>query len=508
MIISSILLFSFSLIISNIIINIFGERYALASIDERKQHVVPISQIGGLIFSVLFLLISYNYSLIPNWFLIGGSISIILGALDDNFDIKWYYKLLVQLFLVGYLAHSFWGQFTQISLYKYLFSINQIELLIIFSIWFIGIYNAVNLIDGLDGLASGFMIIYTIAIFMIGDTDLSNLSHILIILLIVFLLLNQRPAKVFMGDTGSLFLGFFVAVLPLLNSELSFTRSYVLNMTPFLILSSFLIADTTRVFFTRIFSGNSPMTADTIHFHHLVLKNSGSYLLTLFLIFFVVTISAIFSILTSSFNYGSVGILAHFSLMFLFILTPPAPTYVKIIWKTIKPVYHWQKLNNNFKQSGGRTLLVIIMLFILLGSMFFSIKMSNIWNLKFLLSCFLIALFIYLNRSNKIVIPTLQIFSALVIMELGVVINFGFLSQLLTILLLICWIVFTLQRVTGTIIFDYSALDILIIFISTGGILLYFLGIPLNFWIFMTILAIWFNTGFVLRRTIYLNSSY
>ena len=76
------------------------------------------------------------------------------------------------------------------------------------------------------------------------------------------------------------------------NNKSSFLNSPVehIDITSFVILFSFIIADTLRVFFTRIISGKSPMTADTIHFHHLVLKGSGSYLVTLSMIFLVTLI--------------------------------------------------------------------------------------------------------------------------------------------------------------------------------------------------------------------------
>ena len=144
--------------------------------------------------------------------------------------------------------------------------------------------------DGLDGLASGFMLMLCLSAAFLGSGSFSQVNLLLAVLLLVFLVYNQRPAKVFMGDAGSLFLGFYVAVLPLLYQDLGVPTSSTLNITPFLILVFFLVADTTRVFFTRLLSGKSPMAADTIHLHHLVIQRSGSYLVTLSMIFFVIMI--------------------------------------------------------------------------------------------------------------------------------------------------------------------------------------------------------------------------
>ena len=109
---------------------------------------------------------------------------------------------------------------------------------------------------------------------------------------------------VFMGDSGSLFLGYFIAVLPLIHFDTNDSTSNNIDITYFLIISTYLIADTTRVFFTRIFLGKSPMDADTIHLHHLVIQKSGSYITTLFMIFFTSSISFIFAITYSNISFS------------------------------------------------------------------------------------------------------------------------------------------------------------------------------------------------------------
>ena len=122
----NLLLFCFSITIFNIIIKKFSKYYKYDIPNERKHHKTNTSLIGGLIFSIIILIIGLYNSYLPIWFVIGGVISIILGVLDDNYNIRWFHKLTVQVGLSIYLAYVFWGQFNQISFYNYVFSINQI----------------------------------------------------------------------------------------------------------------------------------------------------------------------------------------------------------------------------------------------------------------------------------------------------------------------------------------------------------------------------------------------
>ena len=497
------LLFSITILIMAFALKYLSPVYALDKPDHRKHHLKPTSQIGGLVIGIIFLTVCYVLGLLPVWFMVGGIVSIILGAIDDNFSVSWYFKLMVQLLLMAFLSYIFWERFQFISFYGYTFPMSQLILLIIFSIWFVGIYNAVNLIDGLDGLAAGFVLIISISGIFYGSDVLSQMNLILAVILIAYILFNQRPGKVFMGDAGSLFLGFYVAVLPLLYMDMFQTNINVLPMTPFIILATFLIADTSRVFFTRILTGKNPMTADTIHFHHLVLKNSGSYLITLFIIFFVTTISCIFAVKSLSDEFGQLGIIIHLSLLFLFILTPPVPTYVKSISKAVKSFHYWQKNVLKKKPFWARTVFIGTMLFLQVLFMINSWELIKKANWQLALAIILVSIFIYLNRKDKIVISTLQIFISLIIIELGWNEHFSLIIQILTILLLIALAVFSIQRKNGTEFFHYSALDLLIVFISFGVISLTTIGMPLNLWLILMVLSTWYSIGFIFRRTIF-----
>jgi len=240
MISSPIILLSGSLLFTIIISKLLGQKYAIDHPDIRKQHMGAVSQIGGLVFGPLLLFIAWWSGLAPQWYLIGGGVSILLGTVDDNRHVPWQIKFTVQLALAAYLSIIFWGHFEAITFYNLSFSVSQIGLLVIFLFWFIGIYNAVNLLDGLDGLAGSFMLLLCLGLCLSGSDSFATLNLMLSVILLGFLVFNQRPAKLFMGDAGSVFLGFHTAVLPLLFFTQTPTTAS-LNMTPFVLLASYLV---------------------------------------------------------------------------------------------------------------------------------------------------------------------------------------------------------------------------------------------------------------------------
>ena len=153
--ISSIFIFSIALFVTWGMYLVLGKKYALDQPDSRKQHHHPVPQIGGLVFGPLFLLLVFWLELAPVWYLITGLVTIILGLADDRYHVPWKFKLLVQLILVAYLSFLFWGRFDTIVFYNVSIPISPLILLAVFIIWFVGIYNAVNLLDDLDGDSVG-----------------------------------------------------------------------------------------------------------------------------------------------------------------------------------------------------------------------------------------------------------------------------------------------------------------------------------------------------------------
>jgi UDP-GlcNAc:undecaprenyl-phosphate GlcNAc-1-phosphate transferase len=148
----------------------------------------------------------------------------------------------------------------------------------------VGITNAFNLIDGIDGLAGGlgFMSLVTLGLFltMSGDNNTALIAFALAGAILAFLYFNFNPARIFMGDTGSLILGFVIAVLAVRLLQVNIASGHpVLPHAPVFLLGIVLIPvfDTLRVFAIRIWNGKSPFSADKTHIHHLLTNNGFSH---------------------------------------------------------------------------------------------------------------------------------------------------------------------------------------------------------------------------------------
>ena len=500
--ISLIFIFSISLFTFWCVYIFFGKQFALDYPNSRKHHQRAMPQIGGLIFGPLFLFFIGWFELAPYWYIIGGIISILIGAFDDICYVPWQFKLLVQLLLVAFLTYTFWDRFNQISFYNYTFTLNPLMLVTIFVIWFVGIYNAVNLLDGLDGLAGGFIFVLLLGIAASGSGNFFQINGMFALIILSFLVFNQRPAKLFMGDAGSLFLGFHIAVLPLLFSDANITRSTVI-MTPFVLLSSYLIADTSRVFFTRLANKKSPMTPDTIHFHHLILQQSGSYLAATGSIHFTTLLSVIVAIFSFELSLSSNVMLAHLTLLMLFILIPPVKIYMPFLTQIIKPLYIWQKSDHSRKPLLIRTLFILLMFLGLIFSFFVYYDLSAIYDRYHLLGLGLLLFFCLFNIRDKMTMYVIQLTLIILFVEIASIIEFGILTKLFTALLSVSYFIFTLERRNGCKISNFSTLDLLMIQISFGGIIISILGFPISSWFFITMFAIWFSSRFIFYRTFY-----
>ena len=313
-------------------------------------------------------------------------------------------------------------------------------------------YNAVNLIDGLDGLAAGLVLFISIFCVFFTEGLFQKVNISIFVCYLVFMIFNQRPAKTFMGDAGSLFSGFYVASLPLLFFDMhTHYESNSIDMTVFVIITSFLIADTTRVFFTRILSGKSPMSADTIHFHHMIIKNSGSYLVTLGTIFFISAILTYCAILTIKHN-GNIqpALIFHLSAIFIFILTKPAQTYNKFFSGIIGYIYKWDNvIGQSSVGEKSRNALIFLLIIAFDFSIVYNLSNYKIFGSHFIIALVSLIVFIFLNRNDKKIIYALQVFVSIFIIENFWLYNFNFTDKVLMLFLLISFIIFGFQKLPG-----------------------------------------------------------
>lgn len=253
--------------------------------DERRIHKKPIARLGGLaiilgtlitiiINMLLARYINWDFSVSDNMIgvVIGCFIIICIGILDDIKPQKAKVKLLFQIIaalcvviLSDIRVQAISNPFSSegVMVLNYYFSC------FVTVCWLIGITNAINLIDGLDGLAAGVSALSYIAMFFVSmilkDFGTQMITIILAGAVLGFLPYNFNPAKIFMGDTGSTFLGFTLGVISVSGKLKAYTAISI--VIPLLILGVPLF-DTTFAILRRLCSGKSIMEADRGHIHH------------------------------------------------------------------------------------------------------------------------------------------------------------------------------------------------------------------------------------------------
>ena len=243
--------------------------------DNRRMHDHPVPRMGGLaIFFgfILSVLIFLPLTTELQGMLLGSVIIVMLGILDDIFALPALPKLFVQIgaALIAVLE----GNRIDLLSNPNIFSSEpywELGLLAvpITVLWIVGITNAVNLIDGLDGLACGVSTISSMTMLVIAlivaEPDVAILMGALAGACIGFLPYNLNPAKIFMGDTGATFLGFTLAVVSI--QGLFKFYAVISFAVPFLMLG-LPIFDTTFAILRRLAHGQSPMSPDRGHIHH------------------------------------------------------------------------------------------------------------------------------------------------------------------------------------------------------------------------------------------------
>ena len=276
--------------------------------DNRRMHNHPIPRMGGLAIFLGFLLsvlVFLDLTDQMRGMLLGAVIIVVLGIFDDIYSLRAMFKFVVQIVaaLVAVLA----GNVIETLSNPNVFSQNLYWDLGFLSIpvtvlWIVAITNAVNLIDGLDGLACGVSAIGSMTLLVISlaisDGPVAILMAALTGGCLGFLPYNMNPAKIFMGDTGSTFLGFILAVVSIQGLFKLYT--IISFAVPFLMLG-LPIFDTCFAFIRRIAHGQSPMHADRSHVHHRLIDmglNQKQAVAVLYMISAILGLSAV--VLTTS----------------------------------------------------------------------------------------------------------------------------------------------------------------------------------------------------------------
>lgn len=253
----------------------------------RKIHSGVMPRMGGL---VIFLIVIIMLNAFVEDFssikllIISATILIFSGIVDDVIGLNNFIKFVIQnvsaVLLIFYLEQYYTG--------VTLFGIdltspwNYLALLLLI----VGAINSINFLDGLDGLASGFaLLIFSVLLVLAirkNDVFLILLSVTLLGSTLGFLRFNAFPASIFLGDTGSLMLGFFLIMLTSMTS-INYHES-VLDLTFPLIILGVPLVDTVKVFILRIIRRRDPFSGDTSHQHHMLKKSIVSYEATIFII--------------------------------------------------------------------------------------------------------------------------------------------------------------------------------------------------------------------------------
>ncbi|HAI79732.1 MAG TPA: undecaprenyl/decaprenyl-phosphate alpha-N-acetylglucosaminyl 1-phosphate transferase [Chryseobacterium sp.] len=285
----------------------------------RSSHLRKIPNLGGIsmFYSLAVCASIFAFELFELYKFLFASLVILLyiGVMDDIVVMRAYKKLFAQIVVTSLMVigsdvriRSFFGLFGIYEL-NYFFSVAMS----IFT--FIVLINAFNLIDGIDGLAGGYSILcsamFGISYYRLGEYNypLVVLSGVIIGSVIGFLyfnLSNYRNNKIFMGDTGSMILGFLLAFTAIcfidifIDKKLPEIPRYYLQSAPAIAMAILIlpIIDTLNVFMIRICNGKSPLVADKNHIHHSLLKlglthrRSTAYILMYYL--FIVSVAYFF----------------------------------------------------------------------------------------------------------------------------------------------------------------------------------------------------------------------
>ncbi|HAJ99674.1 MAG TPA: hypothetical protein DCM62_06595 [Bacteroidales bacterium] len=314
----------------------------------RKIHNGNVPTMGGLIISSslivtfsLFIGFNFEYSVFPQ-IIASLILMLLIGLKDDLVGTRYCHKIIIQL-IAGFMV--VWQGDLVISNFNGLFNIYETPL------WFgwlltmfiiVVITNAYNLIDGLDGLAGGLGIIVSAFLGLwflsIGLYPKALMAFCVSGTLVGFLVYNWYPAKIFMGDTGSMVVGFAISILTLSFIQTSTTQDVMLmgNHTPVIAMAALAVPlyDAIRIFLFRSIIDGKPFKPCNRHTHHIILRVVGSQRIVCLYLYFVQVLILSFALIFSN----VIGVSAlYFAVLLLCLILMPT---VGIKRKILTRLYH------------------------------------------------------------------------------------------------------------------------------------------------------------------------
>lgn len=265
--------------------------------DNRRMHKNAVPTVGGIsifisLIAITLIFVPMNKKLIS--ILVGACIIALTGLIDDIKNLKPLHKMIGQIIAAGVAIYG-GVSIGMISNPIHAGEIINMGILgpIITMVWIVGVTNALNFVDGLDGLCGGLAAISAITFYFASDvvTAISTVSLILAGAVIGFLPYNFNPAKIFMGDTGALLLGYMLACISIEGVVKS-----VATMS--LIMPIFILAlpvfDTLFAMIRRLINKQKIMSADKGHLHHRLVQKGYSVKQTVLILY---VISILFSLI-------------------------------------------------------------------------------------------------------------------------------------------------------------------------------------------------------------------
>lgn len=349
--------FFLSIVITPIILNLAKKYGIVDKPEKRKVHKIAIPRLGGLAIVASFLFVSLYFVLFEPgamdfWkekvlgidkhflgYLWGALVLVAVGAYDDIYNMnpgkKFLWQFVAAIIVVGFgvgigtLTNPF-GGLIHLDSWSIGFGFLGLDriypLADLFAVlWIVAVINVVNWLDGLDGLAAGVSGIASLALFFLSLMPIVNQPAVALIAIILagslagFIPYNFFPAKIFMGDSGSMFLGYSLAVFSIISGGKIATAFLVLG---------FPILDAIWVISRRLISGNPIWKADRKHLHHRLLDLGVSQKKVVLLIYLLAAAFGVVAVLS-----GSMGKL----------ITVTVLAAIMIILGTILVVIEWKR---------------------------------------------------------------------------------------------------------------------------------------------------------------------
>ena len=301
--------------------------------DGRRMHTKAMPRFGGMAIFIgtmasLVIYAGTHEKMIP--VIIGGTLIYILGVIDDLKNLPAKFKFLYQAG-VAVLMYAMGLRITLITNFfgEGALHFGDVVCFLVTVIWIVGITNTINLIDGLDGLAAGLAAIASLSIAYVAYIHGDKYGMLVVCLAMLcvagscigFLPYNFHPAKTFMGDGGSLFLGFMLAVMAVVGP---LKQATVIAVVVPVIVLGIPIFDTAFAILRRIASGRPIMEADKGHLHHRLMDSGFGQKRAVLMLYGISAIMGMAAVLVSRELYKDAFVLGCIAVVYLYVfLTDP-----------------------------------------------------------------------------------------------------------------------------------------------------------------------------------------